>query len=108
MVFCKMQIPIDGFRKITKSKSNSKMKNRSITISNLPFSFIYLSDPILKDIDDIFGKDSIWFTEKGKDENSQLFSLVEFKGLNKLRRTRQLSVTKNFEIVWVKFKGCTL
>ena len=41
-------------------------------------------DPILKDIDDIFGKDSVWFTEKGKDGGSQLFSLVDFKGLNKL------------------------
>ncbi|MDE6231528.1 MAG: ATP-binding protein [Muribaculaceae bacterium] len=41
-------------------------------------------DPILKDIDDIFGKDSVWFTEKGPDGNSQLFSLVDFKGLNKL------------------------
>lgn len=41
-------------------------------------------DPILKDIDDIFGKDSVWFTEKGKDGSSQLFSLVDFKGLNKL------------------------
>ncbi len=41
-------------------------------------------DPILKDIDDIFGKDSVWFTEKGRDGNSQLFSLVDFKGLNKL------------------------
>ncbi len=41
-------------------------------------------DPILKDIDDIFGKDSVWFTEKGKDGNTQLFSLVDFKGLNKL------------------------
>ena len=34
-------------------------------------------DPILRDIDDIFGKDSVWFTEKGKDGNSDLFSLVE-------------------------------
>lgn len=41
-------------------------------------------DPILKDIDDIFGKDSIWFTEKGKDGNSTLFSLTDFSGLNKL------------------------
>ena len=40
-------------------------------------------DPILRDIDDIFGKDSVWFTEKGKDGNSNLFSLVEFRGLNK-------------------------
>ena len=41
-------------------------------------------DPILKDIDDIFGKDSVWFTEKGKDGNSSLFSLSDFNGLNKL------------------------
>lgn len=41
-------------------------------------------DPILKDIDDIFGKDSVWFTEKGKDGNTTLFSLTDFRGLNKL------------------------
>lgn len=41
-------------------------------------------DPILKDIDDLFGKDSVWFTEKGKDGNTTLFSLVDFNGLNKL------------------------
>lgn len=41
-------------------------------------------DPILKDIDDLFGKDSVWFTEKCKDGNTTLFSLVDFKGLNKL------------------------
>lgn len=41
-------------------------------------------DPILKDIDDIFGKDSVWFTEKGKDGSSNLFSLIDFRGLNKL------------------------
>ena len=37
-----------------------------------------------KDIDDIFGKDSVWFTEKEKDGNSSLYSLIDFKGLNKL------------------------
>jgi hypothetical protein len=41
-------------------------------------------DPILRDIDDLFGKESVWFTEKEKDGNSTLFSLVDFKGLNKL------------------------
>jgi AAA15 family ATPase/GTPase len=41
-------------------------------------------DPILRSINDLFGKDSVWFTEKEKDGNSRLFSLVEFKGLNKL------------------------
>lgn len=41
-------------------------------------------DPILRGIDDLFGRDSVWFTEKGKDGSSSLFSLVDFKGLNKL------------------------
>jgi hypothetical protein len=41
-------------------------------------------DPILRDIGDLFGKDSVWFTEKDKDGNSNLFSLVDFSGLNKL------------------------
>jgi hypothetical protein len=41
-------------------------------------------DPILRNIDDIFGKDSVWFTEKEPGGNSNLFSLVDFKGLNKL------------------------
>lgn len=41
-------------------------------------------DPILKDIDDIFGKDSVWFAEKGRDGNTSLFSLSDFKGLGKL------------------------
>lgn len=41
-------------------------------------------DPILKSIDDLFGKDSVWFTEKAKDGNSTIYSLIEFNGLNKL------------------------
>jgi AAA15 family ATPase/GTPase len=41
-------------------------------------------DPILRNIDDIFGKDSVWFAEKEPDGNSSLFSLVDFSGLNKL------------------------
>lgn len=60
----------------------SKFVNTAVNESQLLVSTHY--DPILKDIDDIFGKDSVWFTEKEKDGNSQLFSLVDFKGLNKL------------------------
>ena len=60
----------------------SKFVNTPDNQSQLLVSTHY--DPILKDIDDIFGKDSVWFTEKGKDGNSQLFSLVDFNGLNKL------------------------
>lgn len=60
----------------------SKFVNTRDNQSQLLVSTHY--DPILKDIDDIFGKDSVWFTEKGKDGNSQLFSLVDFRDLNKL------------------------
>lgn len=42
-------------------------------------------DPLLNTIDDLFRKDSVWFTEKSSDGNSSLYSLVEFNGLNKIR-----------------------
>ena len=35
-------------------------------------------------IDDLIRKDNIWFVEKGKNGSTDLFSLVEFKGLNKV------------------------
>ena len=60
----------------------SKFVNTADNESQLLVSTHY--DPILKDIDDIYWKDSVWLTEKEKDGNSQLFSLVDFKGLNKL------------------------
>lgn len=60
----------------------SKFINAPDNQSQLLISTHY--DPILKDIDDIFGKDSVWFAEKGKDGNSSLFSLTDFSGLNKL------------------------
>ncbi len=60
----------------------SKFINTPDNQSQLLVSTHY--DPILKDIDDIFGKDSVWFTEKGNDGNSTLFSLADFSGLNKL------------------------
>jgi len=42
-------------------------------------------DPLLDTIDDLIRKDSVWFTEKTEDGGSHLYSLVEFKGLNKIR-----------------------
>lgn len=60
----------------------SKFVNSEGNQSQLLVSTHY--DPILKDIDDIFGKDSVWFTEKSDDGNSTLFSLADFSGLNKL------------------------
>ena len=35
-------------------------------------------------IDKLIRKDSVWFTERAKDGNSSLYTLVEFKGLNRL------------------------
>lgn len=39
---------------------------------------------LLKTVNDLIRKDNIWFTEKDKSGASQLYSLVEFKGLNKI------------------------
>lgn len=41
-------------------------------------------DPLLNTVNDLMRKDSVWFTEKGEDGGSRLYSLVEFKGLNKI------------------------
>lgn len=41
-------------------------------------------DPLLEDIGDLFGPDSVWFTEKKENGNSELYSLSDFKGLKKL------------------------
>ncbi len=41
-------------------------------------------DPLLNTVDELVRKDSVWFTEKDESGNSSLYSLVDFKGLNKL------------------------
>lgn len=48
-------------------------------------------DPLLDslDVDDLFGKDSVWFTEKKEDGNTELYPLTDFKGLNKLSSIRK-------------------
>lgn len=40
--------------------------------------------PLLNTINDFIRKDSVWFVEKKQDGGSDLYSLVEFKGLNKV------------------------
>lgn len=72
----------------------SKFINTPDNQSQLLVSTHY--NPILKEIDDIFGKDSVWFTEKGKDGNSQLFSLVDFDGLNKLSSIHRAYINGRF------------
>lgn len=46
-------------------------------------------DPLLDTIDDLFGKDSVWFTDKQEDGNTELYPLTDFKGLNKLSSIRK-------------------
>ena len=46
-------------------------------------------DPLLDTIDDLFGKDSVWFTDKREDGNTELYPLTDFKGLNKLKSIRK-------------------
>lgn len=46
-------------------------------------------DPLLDTIDDLFGKDSVWFTDKKEDGNTELYPLTDFKGLNKLSSIRK-------------------
>jgi len=41
-------------------------------------------DPLLNDIGEIFRKDTVWFTEKTKSGHTDLYSLADFKGLNRL------------------------
>jgi len=42
-------------------------------------------DYLLEQVNDLIRKDCVWFTDKGADGASTLYSLVEFAGLNKLR-----------------------
>lgn len=41
-------------------------------------------DPLLNQTDELFRKDSVWFTEKNKAGSTELYSLVEFNGLKRL------------------------
>ena len=42
-------------------------------------------DPLLDEVNDILRKDLVWFTEKGEDGATELYSLADFKRLNKAR-----------------------
>lgn len=39
---------------------------------------------LLNLIDDLIRKDSVWFAQKDNSGNTELYSLVDFKGLNKM------------------------
>ena len=46
-------------------------------------------DPLLDEVDDMFRKDMVWFTEKGEDGATKLYSLTDFKGLDKIGSFRK-------------------
>jgi AAA15 family ATPase/GTPase len=46
-------------------------------------------DPLLDLVDDLVRKDCVWFTEKGEDGVSSLYSMDEFAGLNKISSYRR-------------------
>lgn len=41
-------------------------------------------DPLLNTIDDLLRRDSVWFTDKSESGSTNLYSLVEFKGLKRI------------------------
>lgn len=41
-------------------------------------------DPLLNEVDDLFRKDCVWFTQKKENGHTELYSLVDFKGLNRI------------------------
>jgi AAA15 family ATPase/GTPase len=41
-------------------------------------------DPLLNQTDELFRKDSVWFTDKNEAGSTELYSLVEFNGLNRI------------------------
>ena len=55
--------------------------------------------PLLGWIDKLIRRDSVWFTERGKDGGSNLFSLVEFKGLNRLSSIQRAYLDGKFGAV---------
>lgn len=59
---------------------------RQFLLDNSPSQLLITThyDGLLRTVNDLIRKDNIWFTEKDKSGASQLYSLVEFKGLNKI------------------------
>ncbi len=51
---------------------------------------------LLNTIDDLVRKDNIWFVEKDKSGASELYSLVEFKGLNKISKIERAYLDGKF------------
>lgn len=55
--------------------------------------------PLLGWIDKLIRKDSVWFTERDRDGNSKLYTLVEFKGLNRMSSIQNAYLAGKFGAV---------
>ena len=53
-------------------------------------------DPLLNGINELFRKDSVWFTEKNEAGATELYALVEFSGLNRLSSIQKAYKYGNF------------
>ncbi len=54
------------------------------------------NDGLLDLVGDLIRKDSIWFTEKGKDGSTDLYKLTDFRGVNRLASIREAYRNKRF------------
>lgn len=53
-------------------------------------------DPLLAKIGDLFGKDSVWFTQKKDNGHSELYALTDFSGLNRLSSIHKAYLSGRF------------
>ena len=53
-------------------------------------------DPFLNEVNELFRKDSVWFTEKGQSGATELYSLVEFSRLNRISSLQKAYRQGNF------------
>ena len=56
-------------------------------------------DPFLNEVDELFRKDSVWFTEKNINGSTDLYSLVEFSRLNRISSIQKAYRQGNFGAV---------
>lgn len=56
-------------------------------------------DPFLNEVDELFRKDSVWFTEKKINGSTDLYSLVEFSRLNRISSIQKAYRQGNFGAV---------
>ena len=55
-----------------------------------------LNDGLLDLVDDLFRKDSVWFTEKQESGTTDVYRLTDFRGVNRLSSIREAYRNKRF------------